>query len=239
MHRASRYCPPGSGRAAEATTDEARRGETRQSMSAAASTGRPERAPISTEESGGASWSANGKGTGGSMGGGGSGGSMGGGSGGSSSRLLPQVFLRTDTLLLIGSMAVVNLKASYYIISFSDSARTLFDEGTAKALDTLFNIGAYATCDSARRSADTREERQRVGGLPPALPHPLLAPSLHPPFAPSLCTLPLQPPFAPSLCTLPLHPPFAPSLAASAPLFSLRPRSALLPSDMLAVTCWL
>ena len=189
VHRASRYCPPGSGRAAEATTDEARRGETRQSMSAAASTGRPERAPISTEESGGASSRVNGKGTGG-MGGGGSGGSMGGGSGGSSSRLLPQVFLRTDTLLLIGSMAVVNLKASYYIISFSDSARTLFDEGTAKALDTLFNIGAYATCDSARRSADTREERQRVGGLPPALPHPLLAPSLHPPFAPSLCTLP-------------------------------------------------
>ena len=68
-------------------------------------------------------------------------GSGGGGGGGSSSRSLPQVFFRSDTILLICTMTVVNLKASYYIVSFSDAARSIFDEDTAQLLDSIFNLG--------------------------------------------------------------------------------------------------
>ena len=59
----------------------------------------------------------------------------------SSNRLLPSVFLRADTLLLIGTMIVANMKASYYIISLSDFSQGIFDEHTAQTVDLLFNVG--------------------------------------------------------------------------------------------------
>ena len=48
--------------------------------------------------------------------------------------------LRVDTLLLLLTMACANLRATYYIVSFSDELRSLFAEDTAQRLDTIFNI---------------------------------------------------------------------------------------------------
>lgn len=55
-------------------------------------------------------------------------------------RLLNQM-MRTDTLLLLATMAVANLKASYFIVSFSADVRALFSETIAQRLDLVFNIG--------------------------------------------------------------------------------------------------
>jgi MFS family permease len=57
-----------------------------------------------------------------------------------STRLL-QLMLRADTLLLVCTMCVANLKATTYITSFSETTRTLFPETVASHLDTLFNVG--------------------------------------------------------------------------------------------------
>jgi MFS family permease len=50
-------------------------------------------------------------------------------------------FLRADTLLLLTLMSVYNLKSSFFIVSFSDQARSFgFAEGTPEALDLTFNV---------------------------------------------------------------------------------------------------
>jgi len=50
------------------------------------------------------------------------------------------VFLRTDTLLMLGFMAVFNLKSSFYIATFATQMRGLFYEPTAISLSETFNI---------------------------------------------------------------------------------------------------
>ena len=69
-------------------------------------------------------------------------------------RLVDQM-LRIDTLLLLLTMSCANLKATYYIVSFSDELRSLFDEETAHRLDSLFNVafpvGALLTSPIASR----------------------------------------------------------------------------------------
>lgn len=142
LHRASRYCPPGGGgrpshgwNATAAGREETPALKPPSSDRLTCHTApltstqrseelRPAPDRLSKGDSGGAI-SVNGKGSG----------------SGNGSRLLPQVLWRADTLLLVGSMMVVNLKASYYIISFSDASRIIFDEKTAQLLDVLFNIG--------------------------------------------------------------------------------------------------
>ena len=49
--------------------------------------------------------------------------------------------LRTDTLLLIAMVSVANLRATWFIVSFSDRIRYAFPSQTALKLDTMFNIG--------------------------------------------------------------------------------------------------
>ena len=56
-------------------------------------------------------------------------------------RLLRSQMLRTDTLLLMMTMAFANLKATYYIVSFSEDARVLFPPEVAERLDVIFNVG--------------------------------------------------------------------------------------------------
>ena len=57
-----------------------------------------------------------------------------------SSRVVDQIY-RKDTLLLIAMMSVANLKATWFIVSFSDRIQGLFASETAARLDTMFNVG--------------------------------------------------------------------------------------------------
>ena len=60
-----------------------------------------------------------------------------------------QCFCRLDTMLLLGFMAVMNLKSSLFITTFAEEASLLFEGETADALATTFNlafpIGGFLT----------------------------------------------------------------------------------------------
>ena len=97
-------------------------------------------------------------------------------------RLVDQM-MRTDTLLLLLTMSCANLKATYYIVSFSDVSRQLFDEQTARQLDSLFNLAfpLGALCTSPLVSLLLRRFRKR--------PHAYMAIALLGQHLFGLCTL--------------------------------------------------
>ena len=53
---------------------------------------------------------------------------------------LSDQMLRADSLLLMATMSIANLKATYYIVSVSEELRALFPSSTAAQLDTVFNV---------------------------------------------------------------------------------------------------
>ena len=73
---------------------------------------------------------------------------------------------RVDLLMLIGFIAVYNLKSTYYIVSFSDMQRRLFSQARAQELDLAFHLafplGAFACAFVAAITLHTAQNQPHI-----------------------------------------------------------------------------